>query len=77
MTALLDGPKANEKKIEGLRLQLASGAKATAHLVTLLKDHRSNYLRVTAANRELRRKVNEVERETLEVVFCGKLSGNG
>lgn len=61
LAALTAAPKANEKTIEDLELQVASEVNAIAHLMTLVKNYRSNCLRVPAENEELRRTVDHME----------------
>lgn len=66
---LLNPPKVNEEKIQGLESQVSSDAMAIAQLATLVRDHRSNCLRVTAENGDLWRRGNNLEEETCEAVL--------
>lgn len=55
-------------KILGLESKVAPDTKAIAHLASLVKDHRSNCLRVKAEIGELQNRLNEVEGIACEVV---------
>lgn len=51
---------------------MALNAKAIARLATLVKDHRSTCLCVTAENGVLRKQLRNLEGKTLEVVASAK-----
>lgn len=59
-------PKLSDKKIQELKSQTASDAKAFAHLVLLVIDQRSNWFCMTAGNGELRRLSSKNGREALQ-----------
>lgn len=64
--ALGDVPNVNYKKIQRLEWQTVADAKAITRLATVAKCHRSNYLRVTAKNGKLRRRVDDSEEKNFE-----------
>lgn len=72
LETLCYAPKANEKNIEGLKSQMASDAKAIAHMTTLLKDYRWNSFRTAAENGKLRRSVSVIKEKTLETLSSAK-----
>lgn len=65
---LLDAPEADEKEIEGLKLQVTSDAKSIARSVTLVKDHFLNSIRMAAANKAFWRGLNDERGNTPEAV---------
>lgn len=66
---LCDAPKEHEEKIQGLVWKVASDAQAITHHETIVKDHRSNCLRVTAEYGELQYTVNNIKGNFLEIVL--------
>lgn len=51
---------------------MAFDATAVAHLATLVNDQRSNCVRVTAENEELRRSVSDMDGKGLKAVLSAK-----
>lgn len=50
LEVLCNAHKTKERETEGLESQVASDSKAIAHLVKLVKDYFSNFLRITSEN---------------------------
>lgn len=68
LITMRNAAKVNGEKVQWLESQMVLDGKAIAQSKTLVRDHCSNRLRVTAEKVELRKRVNKMGRKTLGAI---------